>query len=123
MERTYSSNEEALNVAKEAMWLAYQASAPMGLGFLHERGGESREDVIRATFRPQSDFAKKNDWPIEGSADYCHGRMMKIILKCKDGTLTCNDTPRYDYQSWAGKYPTYAALIDAAEKVALVQAA
>lgn len=106
MERTYSSEEEAVNVAKEAMWLAYQASRPAGLGFLHEKGGESRETVISETF--------PND-ATSGYADYCHGRMMKTSLHVKGEVLSCNDEPHHDYQSWAGKYQTYAALIDAAE--------
>lgn len=111
MKRTYSSNDEALNVAKEAMWLAYQASSPAGLGLLHERGGESRGTVISETFNEAG----------MGSADYCHGRMMKTHFRIKEGVLSCNDTPRYDYQSWAYKYPTYAALIDAAEQLVLPQ--
>lgn len=117
MERKYESQEQALNVAKEAMWLAYQASGAVGLGVLHERGGEERAKVIEHTARAQSDYAKEHKLPEEVSADYCFGRMMKIILRCKDGTLSCSDgEPRGDYQSWAGKYPTYAALIDTAEK-------
>ncbi len=107
MERKYESQEQAVNVAKEAMWLAYQASRPMGLGVLHEKGGEPREAVIEATFPANSD---------SGHADYVFGRMMKTYFNVTHGIITCGDNVRGDYQSWAGKYPTSAALIDAAER-------
>lgn len=109
MERKYGSQTEAMDVAKEAMWLAYQASRPMGLGFLQEKSGLAKEDIVRET--------KVGDHSL--SADYCFGRMMKTHFSVNDGMLTCNDTPHGDYQSWARRYPTYAALIDAAEQTAL----
>lgn len=101
MERTYSSNDEAMAVAHEAMWLAYQASRVAGLGALQAR------ETTKEQFN--------KDYGLE--ADYGYGRMMKIYLRVDDKTLRFNDgSPRGDYQSWAYTYRTYSDLIDAAEK-------
>jgi len=102
MERTYPNEAQALNVAHEAMWLAYSAA---GLGFLHDRPGITRDQVIAATFREG-----------EGYADYCFGRMMKTSIRAAGSTVrTDGGKPRGAYQSWAYAYPTYEALLDAAE--------
>lgn len=108
MERKYTNQAEALEVAKEAMWLAYQASGVVGMGVFQARDSVTKEQLI-------------GDYGLD--ADYAYGRMMKTYLTVKDNTLSCNDTPRSDYQSWARKYPTYAALIDAAEKAVITQLA
>lgn len=124
MERKYGSHEEALNVAQEAMWLAWQASGVVGMGVLQDKPGAQRAEVIAHTFRPQSEYAKKNDLPLEGSADYVFGRMMKTHFRIKDNVLSYSDgEPRGDYQSWSYKYRTYDALIDAAETAVLEKAA
>lgn len=116
MERKYSNQEEALNVAKEAMWLAWNASGVVGMGVLQDKPGAMRDEVIAQTFRPQSDYAKERGLPLEGSADYVFGRMMKTHFRIKDNVLVYDDgEPRGDYQSWAYAYRTYDALIDAAE--------
>lgn len=124
MERKYGSNEEALAVAKEAMWLAWQASRVVGLGVLQDKPGAQREEVLKQTFRPQSDYAKQNDLPLEGSADYVFGRMMKTHFRIKGNVVSYGDgEPRGDYQSWAYTYRTYDALMDAAETAVLEKAA
>jgi hypothetical protein len=116
MERKYSNHEEALNVAKEAMWLAWQASGVVGLGILQDKPDAMRDEVIKQTFRPQSDYAKQNNLPLEGSADYVFGRMMKTHFRIRDNAVEYGSgTPRGDYQSWAYTYKTYDALMDAAE--------
>lgn len=124
MERKYGSHEEALEVAKEAMWLAWQASGVVGMGVFQDKPGAQREEVLNHTFRPQSEYAKKMDLPLEGSADYVFGRMMKTHFRIKDNVVSYNDyAPRADYQSWAYTYSTYDALMDAAELEVLKKAA
>lgn len=124
MERTYGSHEEAMSVAKEAMWLAYQASGVRGLGVLQDKPDATKEEILKQTCRPRSEYAVKNDLPHEVSADYVFGRMVKTIFRVKDKTVSFESgTPRGDYQSWAYTYRTYDALMDAAESEVLKQAA
>ena len=112
MERTYANQQEAMEVAKEAMWLAYQASVPMGLGFFHVTDKLTKDDIVKETFRDESG----------GYADYCHGRMMKTHFGIHGPVLSCNDDASGDYQSWARRYNnSYSALVDAAEKTILKQ--
>lgn len=116
MDRKYSNHEEALNVAKEAMWLAWQASGVVGMGILQDKPGAMKEEVIKQTFRPQSDYAKEKNLPLEGSADYVFGRMMKTHFRINGDVVSfSNGEPRADYQSWVYTYRTYEALMDAAE--------
>ena len=97
MERKYSNPEEALNVAHEAMWLAWQASSCVGLGFLQDKPEATKEQVVASAFH--------KDRPADGYGDYIFGRMMKTSFKVKENTLQYSDgAPRYDYQSWAGRY-------------------
>jgi hypothetical protein len=111
-------------IAQEAMWLAWQASSVVGMGVLQDKPGAMRDEVLKATFRPQSDYAKERGLPLEGSADYVFGRMMKTVFRVKDKALSFSDgEPRGDYQSWCYKYRTYEALIDAAETEVLKKAA
>ncbi len=120
MERKYSNNEEALNVAKKAIYLAWQAcGGPMGAGFLQDKG-EHPEDAVWTQAYDQRDYAGRHGPAERVSADYVFGRMMKLHFTLKANTIK-HDTyePRRDYQAWCGRYPTYAALFDAAEKAVL----
>lgn len=85
---------------------AVNASTPMGMGFIH--------------YRPR-DFAPENFLPalVRGGdidLDYVEGRMVKIwIHRLGDGEWEIDDaTPRRDYQSWCGKYSSYATLVASA---------
>ena len=123
MERKYGSNEEALAVAKEAMWLAWKASGVVGLGVLQDKPDAQKEAVIAQTFYPQSEYAKANGLPLEGSSDYVFGRMMKTHFRIKDNVVSYSGgAPRGDYQSWAWTYRTYDALMDAAETAVIASA-
>lgn len=96
---------------KRLLWLAFQASQPMGMGFLHVSAAETQtEDSVYESCNPQD----KN----EIHTDYVFGRMMKTTFKVKeDETLSVSPkTPRLDYQSWGRKYGTASDLIQAAEQ-------
>lgn len=97
----HATNDQLREIAA----LAFNASIPMGMGFLHYVPGTRRG----------ADFAHIN---VGGglNLDYVEGRMVKLNLyREEDGSLTTPaQDPRVDYQSWAVRYPTYAALLSAA---------
>lgn len=105
------------------LWLAYQAAIPMGMGYLQARDDKSEADVI-ANVIDAGDYPNamepgvrpdQKGGSVNVSADYVFGRMMKLRFKAGDNWVELPDhEPRHDYQSWCGKYPTYAALFDAA---------
>lgn len=95
---------------KRALWLAFQASSPMGMGFLHAATADKQtEDSLFEQVQPN-----------EGKVytDYVCGRMMKTDFRVDaDGKLTIRpEEPRTDYQSWGATYRTATALIAAVEK-------
>lgn len=97
----FSATEEQL---REVAALAYNASQPMGMGFLHYRPGD-----VKGSDLGHIDVARGLDF------DYVQGRMMKLsIFKVGDHFETPAEEPRSDYQSWARRYPTYEALLAAA---------
>jgi len=89
---------------KKMAALAVNASIPMGLGKFHATSKE---------FEP-SDFEIDDSGSLD--IDYFQGRMVKLLLaKDKENIWsTCGITPRSDYQSWVGKFPTYHKLALAA---------
>ena len=128
MERTYSSKEETLNVAKEAVYLAWQAcGGPMHAGFMQDKGpNQDRERVWDHAYNMRDYFGRSpGDDPARINCDYVMGRMMKLRFSVNGNKLTdiSDGIPRGDYQSWCHKYKTYAALFDAAEKTVLQKAA
>lgn len=96
-------------IAKRALWLAFQAAQPAGLGFLHvSAAAKLTEDLIWTQWRQNA-----RGFVVE--ADYIAGRMMKLYFEYSQDELRIPDVPcRIDYQSWCGVYPTHAALINAA---------
>ena len=127
MEREYGSHEEALNVAKEAVWLAWNAcGGPSHFGCLQDRGpNQDREKVWDHAYN-ERDYAggHKGD-STRINCDYVMGRMMKLRFAVQGNKLTdiSDGKPRGDYQSWCFEYKTYADLFDAAEAAVLKQAA
>ena len=105
-------------VVKEAMWLAWQAcGGTTGMGFLQDRDGVTKEDVWKNVLT-NGDYAKSHDFP-QGRVygDYVFGRMMKLGFEFDKDSITFRDSaPRADYQSWCHKYPSYQALVEAAQK-------
>ena len=109
-------NAEA--VAKEALWLAWQAcGSPAGMGWLQNRPDATREDVwANAVSSGDYPLRLADGTPNRVYADYVFGRMMKLPLELGEGFVAVPDSePRADYQSWCRKYPTYAALVAAAD--------
>lgn len=102
---------EGKRLLTRVAWLAFQASKPMGLGFMHTE---------RASNVTEADIAKEiliNNTALRISFDYHVGRMIKTVFTLsRDGTIRIDpETPRQDYQSWYSTYPTAAALLQAAE--------
>jgi hypothetical protein len=108
MERKYANAEQALNVAKEAMFLAWQAC-----------GGpkQDRETVWDHAYNERDYSGGRREGSKHVNADYVMGRMMKLRFKIDGDSIDIPDhEPRRDYQAWCGQYQTYAALFDAAEE-------
>jgi len=118
MERKYSSYEEALAVAKEVVWLAWNASHLSGYGFMQDRGpNQDREKVWDHAYHRRDYAGGHTGGAGSVDCDYVMGRMMKLHFTIDGAALTSisDSTPRSDYQSWCGKYKTYADLFNAAE--------
>lgn len=115
----FSSNETALAVAKEAVWLAWNAcGGPRSFGVLRDNPDANKEAVWEQAYEMR-DYAQRHGRPEDVNCDYVFGRMMKLRFTVKDGLLTFNDyEPRGDYQSWCHRYKTFRALFDAAAESA-----
>jgi len=112
--------KDAHEVAKEALWLAWQAcGGPLGMGILQDNGGATKKDVVE-------NVMSHGDYPGaalifkqrkgEINADYAFGRMMKLRCEFKKGSILYPESkPTFDYQSWCVVYPTYEELFKAAE--------
>ena len=124
MKLEYKSNAEAMAVAKRALYLAWVAAGgPRGMGFLQDRGQQDENAVWDQAYekrdyngRPEGEPAGRID------ADYVFGRMLKLRFSVNGDSIDFPDhEPRGDYQSWCGRYPSFAALFDeAAKQVAAV---
>lgn len=114
----YGSKEEALAVAKEAIWLAWVAAGgPSGNGFLRDNPSANKDQVWDCAYNMR-DYAGRGSMP-EGrvNADYVFGRCMKLRFEIKGDTLEAPDyEPRRDYESWCYKYKTFLDLFRAAEE-------
>ena len=124
MRREYKTEAEALEVLRSAVWLAWVAAGgPQGMGFMRDNPKADKAAVWKQAYEC-GDYSGRH--PGDGnnlSADYVFGRMLKLRVRRPSPTVLelTDNTPTRDYQSWCGKYPTYAALFDAAEKVAQPQ--
>lgn len=96
---------------KRLLWLAFQASTPMGMGFLHAKQAEMQDEESLYTDAIHRD-------PNVINTDYLCGRMMKTTFSVDaEGKLEVQpNVPRSDYQSWARKYATGDAMIAAVEE-------
>ncbi len=104
-----------VNVVRRAFWLAFQASSPLGMGFLHTQAANAAtESDVWAQVETDEWTGQRRESPY---GDYVFGRMMKTGLKyTSDEVLVTDNPPRHDYQSWCRHYPTYEALVEAAVK-------
>jgi hypothetical protein len=102
-----------VTVAKRAFWLAFQASRAQGMGHLHaEAAKAATEDDVWRVVMTDEWTGKSRDFPY---GDYVFGRMMKTRLQwTSDEIQTPESEPRFDYQSWCGRYGGYGELVDAA---------
>lgn len=99
-----------LDLAVKALELAYNPSQAMGLGHLHYQPGGIPADQLKA-IREYGE--KKNNV----GADYLNGRMVMLFMHIQsDGVYISDLDPSPYYQSWASRYPTNKALLDAASK-------
>lgn len=116
MERKYESKEKAMDVAKNAVYLAWQAcGGPLRMGFFRDRGHQDKEAVWKQAY-DQGDYSMRHGGPESVDCDYVFGRMMKLYFTVEGDTIKHSDgKPRSDYQAWCGKYPTYDELFSAAE--------
>lgn len=90
-------------VARRMLWLAYEASVPVGMGFLHYTTKATEDDVFKAAY---------NSHRQEVSADYVFGRMIKLVIRFTDNMVDIPESrPRIDYQSWCRQYPTHDDLL------------
>lgn len=93
-------------LAKRAAFLAYKASHVVGMGIFQARDDVTEEKLWES--------ASKQHGRVY--IDYGFGRMMKLVIRYDDvGCTGGNTNLTADYESWCIKYPTYAALFDAAE--------
>jgi hypothetical protein len=117
-ERKYDSDAEALAVAKEALWLAWQAAGgPSGMGFLQDNPAADKEAVWDRAYNKGDYFGRHGMDDCAVNADYVFGRMLKLRFEIHGAVLEIpDDIPRRDYQGWCGKYKTYQALFEAAEQ-------
>jgi hypothetical protein len=108
-------NEEQEKTLKVALWLAYDTSTPMGLGFLV--AATAPKFTIDSLWNKYKDSVTEfKDGNVELYTDYVEGRMMKTIFSVnKNGLLTINGNqePRSDYQSWCRQCPTNRELVNA----------
>lgn len=102
------SAEQASAVAVQIAVLAFEASNPVGMGFLHFVPG--CDDNQKAEI-------KQSVGEFGLNFDYFQGRMMKLCaITSKDGLELDFGPyePRADYQSWCGRYPTNRVLAETA---------
>lgn len=92
----------------EAAWLAYQASAVVGLGHLQARNTNKEEFNMAYPISADKHYI-----------DYGFGRMMKYLVNydiTKGEISNSRGMLREDYQSWCFTYPTYLDLFNEASK-------
>jgi hypothetical protein len=124
MIRTYKSEQHALDVAKEAVWLAWQAcKGPLGLGIFQDRGPHQDREAVwnhaynELDYRDGRKQTDETDVPIKIDCDYVMGRMMKLRFKIHKNMLIIPDSDvRIDYQAWCCQYKSYVELFNTAEK-------
>lgn len=96
------------SLAVEAMKLAFAASSPMGMGFLHFKPGPLPAEIAKGMRDEVEKYGVIR-------ADYVQGRMMKLNLRVVPNAVEYNDRPlSLDYESWCGRYPTTLSLLEAA---------
>lgn len=114
------SHEQALALAKKALFLAWKAcDEPVGIGILKIRS-QATEDEVWNNAISNADYPKlPNQTTSETKvyADYVFGKMMKIGFRIEDNAIIVSDfLPDHQYQDWSRKYPKYEDLFNAAKQ-------
>ena len=111
----YKPENNAEDVADEAVWMAFKKSTPRGMGFMHV-------DAVKKLTKDKllSIFKKKDNGEITYFTDYVAGRMMKLGLVVKGGEIEyvgqpSGRPPHPDYQSWAEYYTSANDLLECAD--------
>ena len=102
----FKTKEDRDSFVKRFFFLAYTASSVVGMGFL-QAVDDMTEDFLVESLDKERPYI-----------DYGAGRMMKVGLWLDTDTSAkvYSGEAREGYQSWAWKYPTYEALIEATKK-------
>ena len=116
--RIETGEGRGLDIAREMMWLAWQAcGGPVGMGAFQNRPGATRDDVWKQAIggRDYPGGIKAADGPGIATGDYVFGRMMKIHFTFDADSVTVPDGAQQpDYQAWCTTYATYDDLAKAA---------
>ena len=118
MIRKYDNQDQAIDVAKRALWLAWQAAGgPLGMSVLRDRPEATEQDVWDNTVS-RGDYPGTSTNKTEIRADYVFGRMLKLYFNMPEdkGIDVPERETQIDYQGWCGKYPSYSVLFDNAEE-------
>lgn len=118
------SDVTAEQFAKRMFKLAWDASAVMGAGAFQDRGSGMTEEQVWENVVGAGDYPFRAKAPPTAPSrprsvygDYVFGRMMKLGVGIGDGFIEMGDAMyRGDYQSFARRYGTPAALVFAAAK-------
>jgi hypothetical protein len=117
MSQTFKADPKNVeNLVKRMFWLAWQAcGGPMGMGAFQDNPGAT-EDAVFANVLSRGDYpGNTNRDKGDAYGDYVFGRMMKLSVKFGRDTVSIRtDETDISYNAWAGKYPTYRSLLDAA---------
>ena len=116
MKIVLNNAEEAMNVVKRMVFLAYVAcGGPQGMGFLQAVNNADEERVWKNAYNAEDYPAKFGRQDNEVYGDYVFGRMMKWGCKWSGNTINVPDREfRSDYQSFCRTYPNNKALVTAA---------
>src|SRR5260221_14295620 len=99
--RKYESAERAMEIAKKAVYLAWQAcGGTSGFGILQDRGAQPLEAVWDQAYNRKDYSGRHSGTPAsEVSADYVFGRMLKLYFSVDgDSVYVSDNQPRRDYQ-------------------------
>lgn len=107
---------------RDAVKLAFDLSAPQGLGFLHHREGGLEDEVVSEIIE------RDKDGCVAASMDYVHGRSCKFHVY-RGGDYGNHDDKLYIQSSWYDhsdrdleELLTGLGIENAAEKIAVAQA-
>ena len=116
MKIVLSSADEAMNVVKRMVYLAYVAcGGPQGMGVFQAVSGADEDRVWKNAYNAEDYSGRFGHETNEVYGDYVFGRMMKWGCKWNGNVITIPDREfRSDYQSFCRTYPNNKTLLTAA---------